>query len=348
MAARSKPTLKDVATACGVSIGTVSYALNGKGRLDDATRARIREAADRLGYTPNRVARGLRSGRSSTLGLLMPAPVSLPSQEVFSTDWYAQVAMAAAEAAFHADHALLLLPAVHDAAELSRVPVDGVIVADPHRDDPRLVVLDQLGVPTVSLGHDAAGLMRHYVAPDTKSIIRQLLDHIAEQGARRILLLTPEAGWEWARVSISTYRHWCTSKGRPSMVVTARMPDASSAAAFEEAAYREMRRVLAEDDRPDAVVALCLGFGLGVLRAARELGIRVPEDLLVAQDVDEPALHSSDPPVTAVDLFPRRQATAAVQMLVSDLAGDPAQSAITIPVALRARASTRASTTPEN
>ncbi|XGU21714.1 LacI family DNA-binding transcriptional regulator [Rhodococcus sp. 3Y1] len=57
-------------------MSTVSYALNGKGRVDAATRARVQEVADRLGYRANRSAQNLRSGRTATLGLMLPLPTN--------------------------------------------------------------------------------------------------------------------------------------------------------------------------------------------------------------------------------------------------------------------------------
>ncbi len=62
MSTPNTPTLRDVASAAGVAVSTVSYALNGKGRVDAATRARVQEVADRLGYRANRSAQNLRVG----------------------------------------------------------------------------------------------------------------------------------------------------------------------------------------------------------------------------------------------------------------------------------------------
>ena len=88
MSTPNTPTLRDVASAAGVAVSTVSYALNGKGRVDAATRARVQEVADRLGYRANRSAQNLRSGRTATLGLMLPAPDQLSSAEYLNFDWY--------------------------------------------------------------------------------------------------------------------------------------------------------------------------------------------------------------------------------------------------------------------
>src|SRR5215217_2721655 len=93
-----RPTIRDVASAVGVSVTTVSHALNDKGRVDASTRERIRMTADRLGYRPDRTALRLRSGRNGTLALL------LPSVELGALEYYLQLAGAATRAAFAAGH----------------------------------------------------------------------------------------------------------------------------------------------------------------------------------------------------------------------------------------------------
>ena len=130
-----------------VAVSTVSYALNGKGRVDAATRARVQEVADRLGYRANRSAQNLRSGRTATLGLMLPAPDQLSSAEYLNFDWYGRVATAATQAAFHADHSLLLLPSMKDPNGLRRIEMDGVLVVDPMVDDPRVEVLQKIESP---------------------------------------------------------------------------------------------------------------------------------------------------------------------------------------------------------
>jgi DNA-binding LacI/PurR family transcriptional regulator len=335
------PKLRDVAAAAGVSVSTVSYALNGKGRVDPATRARIREIATQLGYSANPLARGLQSGRTSTLGLLT-SPISSGSRvEALSLDWYGKVAMGAAQASFEADHALLLLPAIHDVAQLRRQPVEGLIVVDPAEDDPRLPMLAQAGIPAVSLGRDPAGYFSYWVGPDTDRLVRELLDHLASQGAARVMLLAPRVAWEWITRSVSAYHRWCASRHLAPDVVFVDIEDALSPQAVQDAAYHGACQALAARPRPDAVLALCLGFAVGVLNAASELGLRVPHDLLLAQDADEPSLRTTTPPVTAVDMFPEHQARTAVTMLLSILDGNPPSSPVTTPTQLHRRPSSQ-------
>ncbi|GAB2862925.1 LacI family DNA-binding transcriptional regulator [Lentzea nigeriaca] len=336
----AKPTLRDVATVAGVSVGTVSYALNGKGRVDPDTRERIRRIAAELGYSADPVARGLRSGRTATLGMALGTVVGQRRDDILSFEWYGRVTTAAAQAAFEAEHGLLLVPAVHDAGQLRRMAFDGLIVVEPGEGDPRLAAIAGLGIPAVALGRDSTGRIAHQVAPDTDAVVAGLLDHLAAQGATRIVALAPDMPWEWAERSIIAYRRWCATRGVQPDAVRVPPPAQLSACTMSESARTAALAVL-RDDPPDAILALCLGFGVGVLAAARELGLRVPHDLLLAQDSDEPALHTTDPPITAVDLFPESQARTAVTTLLELLRGAHPASELNTPTELRARASSQ-------
>src|SRR5438046_10212833 len=92
----NRPTIRDVAKAAGVSVTTVSHALNGKGRVDPNTRARVAQVVRRLGYRANRHARGLRIGRSGSLGLLLPVSGDARSDETLRLDFDMRLAGAAA------------------------------------------------------------------------------------------------------------------------------------------------------------------------------------------------------------------------------------------------------------
>lgn len=348
MSTPNTPTLRDVASAAGVAVSTVSYALNGKGRVDAATRARVQEVADRLGYRANRSAQNLRSGRTATLGLMLPAPDQLSSAEYLNFDWYGRVATAATQAAFHADHSLLLLPSMKDPNGLRRIEMDGVLVVDPMVDDPRVEVLQKIGIPSVAVGPGQSGQFGYSTSPDLVSTTETLLNHLAERGARDIFVLTPGMHSEWTRATTFAYFEWCRARGvapRTSEELTS-FPGASTVGGLIGAAYAATREALDSSTPPDAILSLILGCAPAAARAALDLGLSIPGDVLIAQDSDEPALLVSQPPITAFDFFPQEQAAAAVHALLALVNGDepPVQSYTRSE--LRVRASTAHSLTP--
>ena len=126
----ARVSIRDVAREAGVSVTTVSHALNGKGRLNPETRERVREVADRLGYRPNPAARSLVSGRT---GLIAAVP-SLPSGldiEFSEFAFFSELIAAATGVAVGRDNALVVSPPAADWFVWDRVPLDGVIVIEP-------------------------------------------------------------------------------------------------------------------------------------------------------------------------------------------------------------------------
>jgi len=331
----TRPTIRDVAKAAGVSVTTVSHALNGKGRVDPATRALVEQVVHQLGYRANRHARGLRSGRSGTLALLLPVRASVPADEALSLDFYMRLASSAASAAFSQDEALMLLPPAIVQTGLRGIELDGGIVVDPSPLDPRVSLLSGQGLPVVTIERDLGRPDDPwYVASETDANTRQVLDHLAAQGARRIALLVPKTDWGWATETLTAYDAWVREHGAPRLVVPVAMQPG------EESAFVAARRLLARRNPPDAVFVVAARFIRGVLRAAKAESRQVPGELLIAAGVDTIQAREGDPPVTALDLHPERQAEAAVEMLLTRLDGAEADA----PRYIRATLSLRAST----
>jgi len=331
----SRPTIHDVAKAAGVSVTTVSHALNGKGRVDPQTRALVNQVVHRLGYRANRHARGLRSGRSGTLGLLLPVSGDVQSDETLRLDYYMRLAGAAAAAAFAKEQALMLLPPVIAGTGLGGLAIDGGIVADPSPLDQRVSVLENQGLPAVTIGRDL-GRPDHswYVELDNYANTRLLLDHLAARGAERIAILTPRAEWAWATETLHAYESWTRDEGRPRLITPVAMQPG------EQSAFQATSRLLASRTPPDAIFMVAERFIRGVLRAAHDSGKAVPGELLLAAGVDGSYAWEGEPPVTALELHPERMAEAAVTMLLGLLAGEPVQSPAHVPATLRIRAST--------
>lgn len=309
-----RPTIRDVASAVGVSVTTVSHALNGKGRVDAATRERVASTAARLGYRADRTARRLRTGRGGTLALLLPSvEPSVSEDELGALDYYLHVADAATRAAFASGHPVLLTPPLRTVEDLRDLGVDGGVVCDPMRDDRRVELFDSLELPVVTIERDPARPERPWVVrADNEGNTRALLDHLAAAGAERIALLAAGGGWGWAEETTEAYEQWCADHRREPLVesVNLRADERSSHAA----ATRLLRR-----DRPDAILSQADRFTTGVLSAALDLGLRIPEDLRVAAALD--SHHARDADVTAIDLKPGAQAEAAIGLLLDRLAG---------------------------
>jgi DNA-binding LacI/PurR family transcriptional regulator len=332
-----RATIRDVAQAAGVSTTTVSDALNGRGRLPDATRDRVAAVAERLGYHARASARALREGRTGQIGLYCPFLAEIRGG-LAGTGYYMELAMGAAEASLAEELALVLLPAGLPAERLAATDVDGLIVADPVRDDPGVRRLADGGMTIVSCERDPTPGAQHAgcVRSDHTAALRELLDHVAAAGGRRVALVAAGEETAWSAELGSAYRGWCADRGAP--VLEARVPISPR----PEYAERAAAGLLAGAEPPDAIVCAPDGGAAGVLRAIGARGLRVPGDVLVASCVDGPTMASTQPPVTAIDLQPALAGRRAAALLADLLAGRAERGTeLDIPTRLVARPSTQ-------
>ncbi|MEV7190450.1 LacI family DNA-binding transcriptional regulator [Streptomyces sp. NPDC093510] len=323
------PTLADIARAAEVSTATVSHALNGTGRIGDATRRRVRETATRLGYgTPG-------PQRCRTLGVAVTT---------FATAWnyteiaYFSRAVTAATSAAHArGYALTTLPADRAADDSwHSLAVDGMLIVDSPRGDPMVRALRARGIPLVFDGvpgdpHPGD----HWVDNDHDTTTRTVLDHLADSGAHRIALQSGSGDEHYARAVTAAYERWCGERGTAPLIVPFDPADGQGHA-FDA--------LLGRRDRADAVYAAYDPGGRQLLAAAARHGLRVPDDLRVVCASEDPAYAATEPPVSTVTLDPERTARAAVGLLVGLVEEGPAaaRGPVVVPARLLVRASSGA------
>ncbi|NEA39968.1 LacI family DNA-binding transcriptional regulator [Streptomyces sp. SID11385] len=312
-----RPGIRDVAAAAGVSITTVSDALNGKGRLPDITRHHVREVADQLGYRPSAAARTLRTGKSGLIGLT----VTTYGDEPFTFTefaYFAEMARAATSAALDRGYALVILPASSRLSPVdvwSNVALDGTVVVDPADHDPVVAELVRQGLPVVSDGRPDGTLpVTAWVDNDHEAAVLGILDHLADSGARRIGLLTGTTTDTYTRLSTTAYLEWCRRVGQDPVLESYPAHDPCAGAVAAD-------RLLARPDRPDAVYGLFDPNGTDLLAAARRYGLRVPEDLLLVCCSESTVYATTEPPITTLSLKPRRIGTAVVQLLIDAIEG---------------------------
>ncbi|MFK0143518.1 LacI family DNA-binding transcriptional regulator [Streptomyces griseus] len=254
-------TLLDVARAAGVSKSTVSDALQGSGRVAEATRDRVRAVAEELGYRPNSAARRLRRASTGAVGLHLPATAT-------RLDYYMNLAFGAVERAQEDGLDMMLLGPSGVAGGRIASRIDGLLVIDPESGDSAVPGLLDAGVPVVTgeryLG--PAGGPSGAVVCDNAASLTALLDHVTERGARRPAVLAPSGSSAWATALRATAGSWGRARGVP---VTLRTVPFAATPAEAEAATREL---LAADPAVDAVICAPDGSAPGVLRAAAALG----------------------------------------------------------------------------
>jgi DNA-binding LacI/PurR family transcriptional regulator len=307
----SKPVrISDVAKAAGVSITTVSHALNDKGRLTDETRRRVRAVAEQLGYQPSALARGLAGGRTGMLAATVSFVEDM-SLAVADFDYFMQVMNGATSAALECGFSLTLVPP-DSREQIERLPLDGAIVIDPVPGDEIVDRLDRRGIPVVTTGRRPDGPDETcWVDNDHLAGTRAMLEHLLDEGARRLALLTVPVRSSYTIDALAAFEAVCGERGIEPIVET--ITDSIS----EGGAYAAASRLLESDRPPDAIYATLDRLALGALLAAEARGVRVPEELRIAGCTDSDASRTARPALTALSLNPERIGREAVDLLVT-------------------------------
>jgi len=314
-APQRRPRITEVAAAAGVSITTVSHALNGKGRISEATRTHVNEVARNLGYRPSANARSLGSGRYGLIALRV-SMLGGSAAAFVEFDYFTRLLNAATSAALERGFALVTLPGSSREQPPSDLGADGMIAIDPEPGDQALVTARQRGMQIVTTGRDLDDEATPWIDNNHRDGTSTVLDQMAATGAKRIALIGLEPTNSFANDITDGYKDWCTRNGfEPieSTVVTD-----YSAAAGREAALE----LLSAPNPPDAIYAPLDGLGLGALAAARELDLDVPGDLMLAACTDSALTAASKPGLTALSLAPEEIGAGAVEMLL-ELIDDP-------------------------
>ncbi|MDW5594596.1 LacI family DNA-binding transcriptional regulator [Conexibacter stalactiti] len=332
---RTRVGIKEVAAAAGVSVTTVSHALNNKGRLPEATRQRVRAIADQLGYKPNATARNLVVGRTGLIGLVVSQHGG-PPFAVTDFAYFGQLMLAASTAAIGEGYALVLAPADGALAPQGGIAVDGAIIVDPVRDDPLVSALGRAGITVVTTGRMLGDDRSCWVDNDHIAGTRSMLDHLQRCGAERIALMTSPLEISYTFDVERAYREWCASE-RVEPIVKA--PELGLS---ERAGYAAAGELLSLPEPPDAIFATYDRLAYGTLMAAEARGVRVPDDLLLATTATESqAPEQARPALTTLNLNPEEIGRAAASLLIALLDDEEPARHVVVPHRVVVRSSTR-------
>ncbi|MCX5556796.1 LacI family DNA-binding transcriptional regulator [Streptomyces sp. NBC_00038] len=331
-------TMVDVAQRAGVSTATVSHVLNDTRPVRPATRQAVLEAMDALGYTPNTLARSLVTSRTRSIGLAVSA---------ISNPYFTEILQGVEAGALEHGYGLLIADP-HDDPEHERKVVqllherrvDGMIVApsaDPDellaylgKHDVPTVFLDRLvdtptdtpaGIPAESPADDSSGALHgtsfrfDQVCAENAEPMAQLVTHLAELGHKRIGLVAGLPGLSTTTERISGYRHGLANAGLPYDERLVAHGDSQSAAA--ESATHALLSLAAP---PSALVTGNNAMTIGALRALRERGLSVPDDLGLCCFDDFAWADLFTPRLTAISQPSKDIGTQAVRLLLERLA----------------------------
>ena len=337
-------TLKDISVELGLSVATVSRALNGFPEVGARTRTRVQEAAARLGYRPNRSAQRLATGRSVVVGMIVKLRADMSADQTFFdviTSLTAELAARDLDLVLSVDQGDD--PVAPYKRMLERDLLDGFVLNAPVPNDPRPGFLMSRDVPFVMHGqaHDAPDYA--FFGIDNAAVSADAVELLTTLGHRRIALINGEARFAFAAEREAGFRAAMAAGAGA-------VPDSAVADGppTENTGYTLALSWLSgrTGPRPTAILCATTPVAAGVLRAARDLGLSVPGDLSVMAHDD--ALPNIRPahfnPALTVTHAPLREACAPLaQMLVDHLNGAPPARLQTV---IRAGLIVRASTGP--
>lgn len=324
----------EIAKRAGVSRSTVSYALTGKRRVSDATRARIQQVIQELDYRPNAAARALKEGRSRMLGLVIP-----PASQRLT---YMQLEFVAAvlEAAAQVDLDVLVSPSgdSHEQAFLRLIEgrrVDGVILMEIRLSDPRVTQLQKAGMPFVTIGHTARPQGVRWVDVDYQGLIARCVGHLADLGHQHIALInrSPDmlaSGYGPGLRAREGFRE-AVDQRRLSGVEYPCGDDAPAGDAC-------MSRVLREHPEVTAAATVNEAALPGFQRALQRAGLSVPEDFSLIGVAAQHWAEEFHPPLTSADVPATAMGSAAVELLneiIADPGAAPKHLLLSPPISLR-------------
>ncbi len=329
-------TLKEVAREAGVSITTASRALSGYDDVAEKTRKEVERAADALGYIPNLMARRLKTGRTGTLGFIIPDTSSRLGDPFFSNF----LAGIGNEAALHGFDLLITTHSPESRGEHESYTravgggwVDGVILVRTRVDDWRIRYLYENNYPFVAFGRTNYEFEYPLVDEDSKAGISQMVQHLIDLGHKEIAFLAPPANLMFARLRREGYFDTMTANNIPWKADFVREGNMT-----RKSGYEQMNILLSSKNRPTAIIAGNDMMALGVMDAIQERGLVVGEDISVAGFDDVPVSAFTNPPLTTLRQPIYDIGRTCCRMLVDILAGrrpEPYQALLSPEIVLR-------------
>lgn len=306
-------SLKDIARVCGVSVATVSKALNNHTDIGEDTKKHIKQVAKEMGYSPNLAARALKTNRTYGIGVLFVDEAT----NGLTHDHFAGVLDSFKRTAEKGGYDITFINCYREREERmtylehSRYRgFDGVILACIDFEDPEVIELIQSDIPVVTIDHTFNN--RIAVISDNVSGIRDLLEFIYRRGHRKIAYI------HGADSAVTKNR--VSSFYRTAETLGLEVPDEY----IREAAYRDTATTYAVTnqllDLPEPPT--CIVFpddfaAFGGINAIRERGLRIPEDISVAGYDGIPAVRHLEPQLTTVKQDAEQIGCVAARQLIS-------------------------------
>ena len=309
-------TLEDIARLSDVSRSTVSRVINSDAKVKEETRLKVLKVIQSIDFQPNLAARGLATGRTNVIGVIIPARVSV----IFADPYFPVFLQGVSSACNNRTYSVMLWLAEPD-YERRMIPrilhnglVDGVVVASTLMDDPIVKSLFESKMPFILIGRHPS-MDVNFLDVDNIQAARKATLHLLRLGYKRVATIT---GSQDQVVGFDRYQGYLNALQdydrtiRPELVADGDFT--------EEGGYHAMARLLPQ--KPDAVFAASDMTAYGAMRAIHEANLRIPEDVAVVGFDDIPASARTTPALTTVRQPVQQMGSKAAEVLINVIEND--------------------------
>jgi LacI family transcriptional regulator len=313
-------TIREVAEKLGISIATVSRALDDYPDIALKTRQRVHQIAQEMGYTPNRAARQLRRRKADAIGYILPA-----STPRFADPFYTEFLVGLGdETALHPYDLLVSIAPPGELAEqqiytnwVQGRKVDGFVLNRMRFDDWRARFLSEHGVPFTALENSLDGLDYPYIEVDNVGSMASLVVYLERGGFHRLAFIGGPEELVIHRRRLEGFCKGLEQAGLPFHPEWVLEGDLTS-----DGGYQAVKRMRWVPDPPDAIVCVSDETAFGALHAVHEMGLKVGVDVAISGFDGVQASQHTDPPLTTLDYPVYEIARQLVRMLQVEMAGE--------------------------
>lgn len=309
-----RPTILDVAQQSGFSKSTVSLVLQDSPEIPEKTKVAVRRVMARIGYRQNRFARSLRTRRSHVVGMLIQDHLN---------PFYAQIVQEVEQLLRQSGYDLLVsssntdLETEEQAIEhLFSMGVDGMIVStmDYERVKPLLLLMQERGTHCVVAGPAYPGIPFDAATINDRNAMREVMEHLFGLGHRDIGFIWGAPAFQSIGARFNVFRQELEAAG-----LSIRQEWVRRCGFRIEDGYRAASELFALPERPTAVFALNDLLALATIRAAKDMGLRVPEDVSVVGADNVDLAMSFIPSLTTIDQPIREYATELTRLVLTGI-----------------------------
>jgi len=309
-----KTSIKDIAKQSGVAISTVSHVINNTKFVADGTREKVTKAINELHYRPNLIARGLRTKSTRTIGLLLP-DISQP--------FFAQVVKGIEAVARLRNYTLIMGCAFYDIEEEKRQlnsmldqNTDGIIFFCGYDSYDHINQVHDSNIPVLVLDREIDNKDIPSVLVDNFSAMEKAVQYLYDLGHRKIGFIT--FPFENQTTIRRRYEGYCSAlkknglKYNPDFVII----DDRMRLQELKGTYAVIKQKVEEKKNPTAIITLADFLAIGAMKAVKEFGLSVPDDISIMGFNDEMICAFSDPPLTTVKQPKKLMGETAANLLI--------------------------------